>query len=90
MTAPESRALSILIFIVSLLGEYCDFDRLRDENDCMFMFMSPDFTRTLTAYTAIAADLNTITQVSPPLATEMTENLNCTRDPLSNTYTTVS
>lgn len=32
MSANEVRALSILIFIVSLLGEHCDFDRLRTEN----------------------------------------------------------
>jgi hypothetical protein len=29
MTAVETRTLSILIFIVSLLGEHCDFDHLR-------------------------------------------------------------
>ncbi len=28
----EVRTLSILIFIVDLLGEHCDFDRLRAEN----------------------------------------------------------
>ncbi|KAH7925870.1 hypothetical protein BV22DRAFT_1088167 [Leucogyrophana mollusca] len=33
MTAVEVRTLSILIFIVSLLGEHCDFDRLRDERE---------------------------------------------------------
>lgn len=32
MTAVENRTLSILIFIVALLAEHCDFDRLRDEN----------------------------------------------------------
>lgn len=32
MTAIEARTLSILIFIVSLLAEHCDFDRLRLEN----------------------------------------------------------
>ncbi|KAG1743247.1 uncharacterized protein EDB91DRAFT_1126495 [Suillus paluster] len=32
MTAVENRTLSILIFIVALLGEHCDFDRLRDEH----------------------------------------------------------
>lgn len=31
MTAVETRTLSILIFIVSLLGEHCDFDHLRVE-----------------------------------------------------------
>ncbi|KAG1898204.1 uncharacterized protein F5891DRAFT_490571 [Suillus fuscotomentosus] len=31
MTAVENRTLSILIFIVALLGEHCDFDRLRDD-----------------------------------------------------------
>ncbi|KAG8214779.1 hypothetical protein J3R82DRAFT_9915 [Butyriboletus roseoflavus] len=31
MTAVETRSLSILIFIVSLLGEHCDFDHLRVE-----------------------------------------------------------
>jgi cohesin loading factor subunit SCC2 len=33
MTPVEARTLSILIFIVSLLSEHCDFDRLRLEND---------------------------------------------------------
>ena len=28
----EVKATSILIFILSLLGEHCDFDRLRHEN----------------------------------------------------------
>ncbi|KAG2340137.1 hypothetical protein BDR05DRAFT_553803 [Suillus weaverae] len=32
MTAVEKRTLSILIFIVALLGEHCDFDRLRDDH----------------------------------------------------------
>ncbi|KAG1749340.1 hypothetical protein EDB19DRAFT_1682083 [Suillus lakei] len=32
MTAVENRTLSILIFIVALLGEHCDFDRLRDDH----------------------------------------------------------
>jgi cohesin loading factor subunit SCC2 len=32
MAANDIRALSILIFIVSLLGEHCDFDQLRLEN----------------------------------------------------------
>lgn len=31
MSAVETRTLSILIFIVSLLGEHCDFDHLRVE-----------------------------------------------------------
>ena len=31
MTAADLRTLSILIFIISLLVEYCDFDRLRTE-----------------------------------------------------------
>lgn len=31
MTAVETRTLSILIFIVSLLGEHCEFDQLRVE-----------------------------------------------------------
>lgn len=31
MSAVETRTLSILIFIVSLLGEHCDFDHLRLE-----------------------------------------------------------
>ncbi|KAF8133417.1 hypothetical protein EV363DRAFT_1470656 [Boletus edulis] len=31
MSAVETRTLSILIFIVSLLGEHCDFDQLRVE-----------------------------------------------------------
>ncbi|KAG0704778.1 hypothetical protein DFH29DRAFT_981273 [Suillus ampliporus] len=39
MTAVENRTLSILIFIVALLGEHCDFDRLRDEH--------PDFVSDL-------------------------------------------
>jgi cohesin loading factor subunit SCC2 len=33
MTPVEARTLSILIFIVSLLTEHCNFDRLRLEND---------------------------------------------------------
>lgn len=33
MTSIETRTLSILIFIVSLLSEHCNFDRLRLEND---------------------------------------------------------
>src|ERR1700729_144586 len=33
MTPVEARTLSILIFIVSLLSEHCNFDRLRLEND---------------------------------------------------------
>ncbi|KAG2365159.1 hypothetical protein BDR07DRAFT_1607621 [Suillus spraguei] len=39
MTAVENRTLSILIFIVALLGEHCDFDRLRDDH--------PDFVSDL-------------------------------------------
>ncbi|KZP26313.1 hypothetical protein FIBSPDRAFT_1040859 [Athelia psychrophila] len=35
MTAIEARTLSILIFIVSLLAEHCDFDRLRLENTAL-------------------------------------------------------
>ncbi|KAG6336273.1 hypothetical protein ID866_2827 [Astraeus odoratus] len=31
MTAVETKTLSILIFIVALLGEHCDFDKLRAE-----------------------------------------------------------
>jgi cohesin loading factor subunit SCC2 len=33
MTPVEARTLSILIFIVSLLSEHCNFDSLRLEND---------------------------------------------------------
>ncbi|THH14012.1 hypothetical protein EW146_g6273 [Bondarzewia mesenterica] len=33
MAPAEARALSILTFIVSLLAEHCDFDRLRNENE---------------------------------------------------------
>ncbi|KAH7906512.1 hypothetical protein BJ138DRAFT_1071604 [Hygrophoropsis aurantiaca] len=33
MTAVEVRTLSILIFIVSLLGEHCDFERLRTDHE---------------------------------------------------------
>lgn len=33
MTPPEQRALSILLFIASLLCEHCAFDRLRLEHD---------------------------------------------------------
>jgi hypothetical protein len=42
MTAVETRTLSILIFIVSLLGEHYDFDHLRverpgeDNNDPLY------------------------------------------------------
>ena len=32
MTPPEAKALSILIFIVSLLGENCNFDSLRKDH----------------------------------------------------------
>ena len=31
MSATDLRTLSILIFIISLLVEHCDFDRLRTE-----------------------------------------------------------
>jgi cohesin loading factor subunit SCC2 len=31
MTVPDLRTVSILIFIISLLVEHCDFDRLRAE-----------------------------------------------------------
>jgi len=37
MTTVENRTLSILIFIVALLAEHCDFDRLRDEHPGKFM-----------------------------------------------------
>ena len=32
MTPAEAKALSILIFIVSLLGENCNFDNLRKDH----------------------------------------------------------
>ncbi|KII90510.1 hypothetical protein PLICRDRAFT_697054 [Plicaturopsis crispa FD-325 SS-3] len=35
MAPNEARALNILIFIVALLGEHCDFDRLRTENQAI-------------------------------------------------------
>ena len=36
--ANEIRALIILIFIVSLLAENCNFDNLRNENPSMFLY----------------------------------------------------
>jgi cohesin loading factor subunit SCC2 len=39
MNPQEVRNLSILIFIVALLGEHCDFDRLRVENESKAMFL---------------------------------------------------
>ncbi|TFK39055.1 hypothetical protein BDQ12DRAFT_682942 [Crucibulum laeve] len=35
LTPNDTRALLILIFIVSLLGENCDFDQLREENSAL-------------------------------------------------------
>lgn len=37
MNPVEIKTLSILIFIVSLLGEHCNFDRLRLEHESKFM-----------------------------------------------------
>lgn len=41
MGTNDIRALSILIFIVSLLGENCNFDELRNENAGMYQEMLP-------------------------------------------------
>ncbi|TFK52693.1 hypothetical protein OE88DRAFT_1628274 [Heliocybe sulcata] len=35
MTPVEARALNILVFLVALLGEHCDFDRVRCENEAL-------------------------------------------------------
>lgn len=35
MTPVEARALNILVFLVALLGEHCDFDRVRRENEAL-------------------------------------------------------
>ncbi|KZT19995.1 ARM repeat-containing protein [Neolentinus lepideus HHB14362 ss-1] len=35
MTPVEARALNILVFLVALLGEHCDFDRVRTENETL-------------------------------------------------------
>lgn len=33
MTNQEILSLTIIIYIVSLIGEYCDFDKLRSTNE---------------------------------------------------------
>ena len=38
MAPADLRTLSILIFIISLLVEHCDFDRLRTEHTGMFSY----------------------------------------------------
>lgn len=65
MNPQEVRALSILIFIVALLGEHCDFDLLRVENNSNPTFC-PLETGPLTyflIFIALAADLDAIAKV---------------------------
>lgn len=63
MTPIEARTLSILIFIVSLLGEHCNFDRLRLENaGKQYNFMEIHFMAD-TYPAAFAADLNLVSKV---------------------------
>jgi hypothetical protein len=63
MTPADVKALSILIFIVALLGEHCDFERLRVENSGAPI---PQFLPILlTHFLVLAAELDRITHVSP-------------------------
>jgi cohesin loading factor subunit SCC2 len=44
MTSNEIRALSILIFIISLLGAHCNLDQLRHDNPGLFLCLPKNST----------------------------------------------
>lgn len=61
MSLVEVKTLSILIFIVSLLAEHCNFDRLRLEHEGKSICQAS--RSDVDTWIALAADLNTITKV---------------------------
>ena len=62
MNPAEIRALIILIFIVSLLAENCNFDTLRKENPSVFIPINS--LTFLTGYNLeLTSDLNNVSQV---------------------------
>jgi cohesin loading factor subunit SCC2 len=60
LSPPEIKALSILIFIASLLGEYCDFDRVRHEKPGKWSRI--DLIHTLTVLTVFKPRQPTLTR----------------------------
>jgi hypothetical protein len=63
MNPAELRALVILIFIVSLLAENCNFDTLRKENSGA-LIPTNSMTAHLTGYSlALTPELNSVSQV---------------------------
>ena len=62
MNPAEIRALIILIFIVSLLAENCNFDTLRKENPGVLIPVN--FLTSLTGYNlGLTSELNNVSQV---------------------------
>lgn len=64
MTPNEAKAQSVLIFIVSLLGEHCNFDRLRESNpsSSSVRILSP--RQIANIHIGLAPVLNSVTQGS--------------------------
>jgi hypothetical protein len=60
LNPPEIKALSILIFIASLLGEYCDFDQVRHEKPGKWQQV--DLTHSLTVSTVFKPWQQTLTK----------------------------
>lgn len=63
MTAVENRTLSILIFIVALLAEHCDFDSLRDEHPGKPAQVPAFFWSFDTSILGFISDLNSLSEV---------------------------
>jgi cohesin loading factor subunit SCC2 len=64
MNPAEIRALIILIFIVSLLAENCNFDTLRKENPSALIPINS--LTVLTGYNlGLTTELNNVSQVIP-------------------------
>lgn len=57
------RPLSILIFIVSLLTEHCDFDRVRRENSCSCSYSLRSAADADSCLTALTNDLDMVSKV---------------------------
>ena len=75
LTPNELRALLVLILIVSLLGENCNFDRLRQENSCAYP--TTCFIEVLSScniFAALAPDIDSISKVILLCFTSSTTN----------------
>jgi hypothetical protein len=66
MEQNEVRTFLILIFIVALLGEHCNFDRLREEKPGAWFFgwLRLFFLFTVCLGLALAKDIDAISNVS--------------------------